>query len=270
MKSELIKTLFVALFPLTAFAQETRQPQNGDAFRTTTPINGTECDFGGGIGGLGGLQSAPAGSSFNIVGSTTNDYIISFWLWGTSASARAGVEAPSSKRARLNINNSTPAIPRNRYFLISKNQFEGNTNRLYKRWTATLGILTYPLKYRPQTGVFEKSFTVSAVGGASILFNRSNPNHSFAFTLGAGASSVNLTPKNTEGLTEAKDEAAATFSINLIYINDRLQIGATCGWDALFSGTDNKWDYNGKHWLAIGIGASIFTPDKPSSGVGKQ
>jgi hypothetical protein len=34
-----------------------------------------------------------------------------------------------------------------------------------------VGLLAYPFKYRPQSGKFEKAFTISAAGGVSIPLN---------------------------------------------------------------------------------------------------
>lgn len=254
------KLIFSALmlFSVGVYAQSDDQPKVGDAFQFRTPFGILQSNHNG--LSFGQEETAPQGSSFNIVNITEDSYVISFWDWNANTNP--------TKRATFNYN----AVNGNHlFFIIPKKDFLVTT-RVYKKWSPVLGILTFPFKYRPQTGVFEKTFSLSIAGGFNRLFSRINPDHSFAFTAAVGASSATLTPDNTRydsGITENTDKAAVTLSFNVIYIFERLQIAGSIGIDNLLDG-GNKigWDYNGRGWFSLGIGANIFSQDKGSKATG--
>lgn len=251
------------LFSSQTNAQTTDQPQTGDAFEFSTPFRLPETDQNGVAVPSSTSQSIPRGSAFNIVTMDNTNYTICFWNWSTAKGTPEGIESSNSKRSRLNF--SDPAGTQRRFFQIPKTSFPGITKRIYKRFNPVLGVLAYPFKYYPQDrGKFDKSFSISMTGGYSYLIHRTIPDQSFAFTLGVGLSSITLNDKNSE-LTEDQELSAATVSLNLIYIHERLQLALSFGTDKLIGGNDNGWNRDGNLWLGFGVGVNIFTIHKPST-----
>lgn len=237
--------------------------QNGDAGKFVTAYHLKESEIDGSNVSPANSESIPNGSKFSVVGSTNDSYIIYFWTWGTDDEAKDGEESANSKRRRLNFIGT-----KHRYFVIPKSAVAGNTKRMYQRAVPTIGAITYPLKYRPQTGKFEKSFSLAVTGGYSFLLKKTDPERSIALTAGIGAGSVTIDPSDTHpinGITKEEERASAIFSLNLIYIHKNLQIGISSGFDKLIGGNNINWFYDARGWFSFGIGANIFSVQKPAT-----
>lgn len=247
-----------------------------------------ECDASGNKAGML-LRTAPADAHFTIIKTQKDadgNYLIQFAEWeplnsvpknllttgsnNFTASGQAVTvdenNAPlTPQKIRESVDysyyfnfNYDPSTGLDRYFLISQAQLDARANILAARFTPTAGAVVMPFKFRSQSGDFTKDITISGMGGISWHPGR-RTEHALSLLFGVGITSVTLTPRNSL-VTENRDQAAITPSLCLLYQWERLQIGALLGTDIL--GEDNpSWRYNKKHWLAMGIGFSIFKPE---------
>lgn len=132
-----------------------------------------------------------------------------------------------------------------------------------------VGTLNYPFKYRPQAekGDFASGFNFGATLGYTI---RHNSLRRFVWSAMAGFSASNISidqvaaTKNQTDLATANNFGGFSFSLGLLAQQDKVQVGMFMGWDRLGLATNNKygWIYQGKPWLSIGWGISLFTPQK--------
>lgn len=188
------------------------------------------------------------GTKFTIVDETLSDYVLTVWNYGDP-----------EKDGRYSEDSVTGETY---FYLIPKNELDKISKILYKRWSATYGVTSFPFKYRPQTGVFEPTFSLSATGGVKYNFDRTNDDYSISFLLGVGPSSVSLTKDNTapwSGVTTSTQSSAVTLSFGMVFQMERVQIGLSLGMDSKLDGNREEWIYQGKDWLSLGIGLSLFS-----------
>jgi len=159
-------------------------------------------------------------------------------------------------------------------FLISIDQFNKNCGPFIKntiRWG--FGTMTYPFRWRTQTGVIEQSANIGLIFGYSHKFKGSS-DWSYGFYGGASETSNTLDSATTKGM-ERKTTTVATLtpSLNFILSWKTLQITIGRGWDFLVGEQSNiarNWIYKNKGWIGFGIGVSIFNTSAPSNANGTQ
>ncbi len=237
-------------------------------------------------------KTLPGGSKFTVIGkTTTGDYVVKFWNWGTQAELNAIVKTATSTAGTLNfIPGSTPIATgrqqkstetqhkiesfnlyfaagawHQRYFLIPGGDFTAYTEELTSVWSPAVGVATLPFKYRPGTHEFSKDLSISGLGGIRHmgLFGHLTTT-SFSTLVGIGVASVTLNSDNTNGtLTKSSDFAAISISLGEVVEWKRLQIGVFAGWDSVQKTDKNNWQNQGKIWVGFGIGFSIFSESSP-------
>ncbi|GAB1309169.1 hypothetical protein KH5_18520 [Urechidicola sp. KH5] len=138
--------------------------------------------------------------------------------------------------------------------------------------------LTIPLKYRfkdKENNIeedFSTSFNVSLFAGYSwgttSFFHRKkvgNKSNTWKFTLGAiiGTSTVTLDKSNTASNPLNDDESYTkgliSLGIGTTYVFNKINLGVFYGYDYAIGNYSERWDYNKKPWLGLGIGYSIFS-----------
>ncbi|MBX2980482.1 MAG: hypothetical protein KF905_14435 [Flavobacteriales bacterium] len=219
-------------------------------------------------------RTAPAGAKFSISDSIADDYIIRFWNWTNKdeVAAQKMIRKASDslppddalKRAQSLTNNlhTELATGAELFFKLEKKALSVCTEPLYARFSPLVGASVLPFKLRPQTGEFTKDITLSGMGGVKIRPWRKN-SFSIGALLGVGITSISLDSLNTEGrVTQPSDRSAITMSTGLVMQWERLQVGLFMGWDHLNKSDRRLWTHQGCHWLALGIGVSIFSEDK--------
>ena len=192
---------------------------------------------------------------FTIVGEYEDYYKIYFWNWIKD----------SEEYNDLNYNATTK---KQRFFLIKKNEIDIQSEKIYNRWSAEIGTLLFPFKYRPNDGTFEPTFSLNLTAGTSwnpFLTNR----HRFSLLFGVGPSSVKLNKYNINKSDVDIDGdlylAAVTLSLNLVYQYDFVQFGISGGIDNLFDNKKYDWKNQGKPWVSFGVGVNLFKSDKTAT-----
>ena len=234
------------------------------------------CDGKGkALAGITGFRTAQAGARFSISDSLTDHYIIRFWKW-TSDEEEGYQQTVKQADAQLLTDQARVARSRSRtntlrtdlatgtelFFKLEKKDLEPYAVPLFARFSPLVGASVLPFKLRPETGEFTKDLTLSGMGGFRIRPRRKD-SFSVGALLGVGITSVSLDSLNTEGrVLEPSDRSAITLSTGLVVQWERLQVGLFMGWDHLNKSDRRLWVHQGAHWLALGIGVSIFSEDK--------
>lgn len=253
MKKTLLATNFIALaFITTAQSKlnESRQTKSIQRIRefdwTTTAIK--QDNAGNEV-----IQTFPKRSRFTIADETTlpSHYIVYFWDWSSSTVA-------TSNYQKFNFNSATND---RKYFAIDKREIDIVSEKIFRLFSPSIGAMTFPFKYRPQNGKFEKTLAIGVTGGVTWNPTRINT-HTFSLLGGVSASSATL-DKYTTGpaanIMDATDRTAVTFSLNFVYQWEHLQIGISAGMDNILENEIVKWSHQGHGWLSIGIGVALFT-----------
>jgi hypothetical protein len=242
------------------------------------------CDGKGkAIAGITGFRTAPAGAKFSISDSLTDHYVIRFWNWTSDeeegyqqtikqADAQLLSDQARVERSLSNTNTlrTDLASGTDLFFKLEKKDLEAYALPLFARFSPLVGASVLPFKLRPQTGEFTKDLTLSGMGGVKIRPWRKE-SFSVGALLGVGITSVSLDSLNTEGrVLEPSDRSAITLSTGLVVQWERLQVGLFMGWDHLNKSDRKLWVHQGAHWLALGIGVSIFSEDSEVSKEGSN
>lgn len=194
-------------------------------------------------------RNIPSGSRFTIVDETTlaDYYIVFFWRYPDAI-----------KRANFNYETDGISV---KYFLVLKRQLESIAKQIFNRYQITGGAVTFPFKYRPQSGKFETTFAI----GGTVGF-RWNPwrfnEHTFSLLGGVAASSAKVDKYSTDpaaGITDPSDRASVTFLGSLFYQGGRFQIGISAGIDNLLDNEIPNWRYQGRGWISFGLGVGLFS-----------
>ncbi len=149
-------------------------------------------------------------------------------------------------------------------YLVAKSDVAADVEGATKKIIPLVGAFSFPFKYRPQSGILETSFSLSMVGGARFTLNEDNKQY-FSALLGIGSSSIMLNKDNTAlsaGITDNTSRAALTFSLSFLYQWDQLQLACSVGIDNNLDNRKDKWQYQSKPWLTIGLGFDIFKPQE--------
>ena len=120
-----------------------------------------------------------------------------------------------------------------------------------------VGAFTFPFKYRPQTGLFEPSLSLSGAVGVSVPINKDG-SASLSFMGSFGPSSISLSSKNSTD-TGTTSRSAAPSAFTVLGQWNKVQIALSVGIDDNLDNSTDKWIYQSKPWVSFGIGYSIFT-----------
>lgn len=245
-----MKKFLLIAFVLGFAVQSWGQSLINENRRLTHPVELEE------VGAPGLSKSVEKGSNFSVVGENDqgDKYKIYFWDWDKE-----------TDESKYNTFNYDMENKKQRYFLIDKNMIELHSVKIYSRIDPIYGVLTFPFKWRLDTGEIEPTFSLNIAGGAKWRPFRTE-RHVVSFLLGIGPSTVNLDHYNSN-IEEGFDDlttAAITLSGNLMYQFDTVQFGFSFGIDKIFDNKLYNWDSQGNPWFALGVGLNIFTND-PSS-----
>lgn len=259
-------------FAFLVFLTAVSLAQNGLTHTTVVEQALFPCAGDGTIATGAKTITVPAGSKFSIVGAKDDDHVIRFWRWSQSSSQQALSKRPFAEltpeeRAELARNKNfqfriDPTTREDIFFRIPKASMGLYTEPVVSKFSPTAGAAVLPFKLRPQYGEFTKDLALSGLVGASFHPYRREVN-SVKGLFGIGISSISLDSANTDGkVLQSSDRAAITISTGLVFEWEKVQLGLFLGWDHLNKSDRKLWVYQGAHWLALGIGVSIFSDEK--------
>jgi hypothetical protein len=129
-----------------------------------------------------------------------------------------------------------------------------------------LGVINFPFKYRAQKGLAD--FSGSFNFGVAIGYTFSHKSYSkWNFSLVSTYSISNIVldsasaTKNQARLVSSNNFTSFSFAFGGLLQYDKVQVGAFVGWDNLNRSNQLTygWVYQGKPWISVGFGYSIFS-----------
>lgn len=227
-----------------------------------------------------------AGQLFDVVGYTDDDDLIIRIVDYTTSSK--GKIKPSSKFYRFNYvedsasyHNKLSLAQRGardygdnqRYFKITDAELDAAaTSNHTIRGSLALGVLYFPFKYRPQEG--KQDFSGSFNFGAAIGYtfpHKEWRKTSFSLLSCYGISNVNVDSASVSGgydiLNTVSDYTALSLAAGFMVQYEKVQAGAFVGVDRISNKNQKNigWIYQGKPWISVGFGYSIFSVEKAAA-----
>lgn len=200
---------------------------------------------------------APQGAVFTKIDQVGDQLVVRFWLWKKS----------SVLQQRLNYADSSKNDYR--YFLLSTEEFNLKAIPRYRKNVSfTMGVAHIPFRLRSGPFDFSNHLSIGSSFGAKMQLS---PYQDISLNIVGGVSIANITLDSlgTNGRAESGETAPAfSPSLGVVLEVSKAQVGLYLGWD-LLSGKEKKiWLYQGKPWLSIGVGMSIFSaPTPPAPGI---
>lgn len=121
----------------------------------------------------------------------------------------------------------------------------------------SIGILTLPFKFRPQKEMsFDSDFNLNTT--LAIRLFTLGGGHMYT-QIGAGIGGVELSKNNAAIVDgEAIKANALTGLLGVMLQYKKVQTGLYVGTDFINNQSHYQWQYQGKPWLALGIGYQLF------------
>ena len=151
-------------------------------------------------------------------------------------------------------------------FCVERVVFERFSQKTYasgrSSYELAAGALILPVKLRfggaDRSFDFSKDLTISTTGGFRWRTSETRENY-FNALIGVGLSSVALNSDNTrKAIEKSTDRAALTWIAGGMFDIDKFQFGAFVGQDRISQPNQGDWVYQGRTWLAVGLGYSLF------------
>jgi hypothetical protein len=165
----------------------------------------------------------------------------------------------ADKRKIFNFNTDNSGNEKEpKFFVLEKSVFDKSCSEYIQRWNINFGALTTPFKFRRDPFLFTTNLNL----GTSVSFQKIfSINFTWGIVAGLSLSSVTLDSFSTKGIVLVSTERpAVTPSISgmIGYKNINLTVGF--GWDLInkTSALEKSWAYDGKKWIGIGLGVSLF------------
>lgn len=230
------------------------------AFAVAVPVR--TCSFDGEAAST--LTTPPDRAKFLVLGPAKgrDSVVIQFLNW----------KEGNPNRALLNFTNTDETV--RRYYCMPRTFIERFAERTYDTWRSsaelTAGALLLPVKLRPgkdSAGFdFSKDVTFGTAAGVRMRLSDHRAIYG-SWLIGAGISSATLSPATTNKVvTQSTERAAFTWTTGLMLEVDRFQFGGFVGQDRISQPNQADWIYQGRTWLALGLGYSLLStpPATPS------
>lgn len=196
---------------------------------------------------------APEGAKFRYLQTATDEkYVVIQFLWWNDTTTNYRL---------FNVDGGA-----RKTFCVERGTFERFSQKIYENgrssYELTAGALILPVKMRfggaDRSFDFSKDITISTTGGFRWRVSETRENY-FSALIGVGLSSVDLNPDNTKKIIDkSTDRAALTWIAGGMWDIDKFQFGAFVGQDRISQPNQGDWVYQGKTWLAVGLGYSLF------------
>lgn len=170
-----------------------------------------------------------------------------------------------------------------KYFCIKASDLvEGKVRKKYQTWKPLLsvGALAIPVKIRfgvnPDSSQhvpmdFTTDFTLGSTAGIKFRISKYDKNY-LNLLGGIGITSVIADSTSTRGVVKESNSklSAFTMTTGILAEFNGFQVGGFVGWDFVGRSVskfgNSAWDYQGKPWIAIGMGYQIISRNDEKNG----
>lgn len=275
-----ILSILLAIFTPSLFAQSSGVPYPSDR-QSTYELYGYRSNIKGETNGE--LVIVDPNIRFSIIDEIIRDstkfYLIRIWnkkLPKESASTekKAEYQLFQAKYLPDSIGGSgkSSELPKNQleqklfnYILVESSLIEKNTIQLYsKRFEPVAGPLVIPVKLRSSPFDFSTDISFGAAVGSAVRTSRQVENNRLYFLLSGGITAITIDSISTEGeVTESMDFPGFYMAAGAVLsLRNSFSLGLFVGVDYLSARNRNNWIYQGKPWVGVGIGISMFQLNK--------
>lgn len=216
------------------------------------------------------------GTIFNLINfDTSKNAIIKCWVFtdlGTQKQKKLKAlsgDSPIAKKYVGKADNET-------YFKMNLSDLNNLCVNYFSKENAfSWGFTIMPYKLRfgnkaERTFNFTNNFTIGLTSGWSYRF-KGRHEKNIALLGSVGVSAFSVDSLTTKGITKQSTATAAfTPAIGVVYEHDGFQIGIFTGADYCVNELSRTWVYQGKQWLSIGMGFSLFSKNKTNSSTDKD
>ncbi|SEO08238.1 hypothetical protein SAMN05192574_105236 [Mucilaginibacter gossypiicola] len=244
---------------------------------------------------------ASAGTKFSVTGfDKDNNIKVTFWRYRTSwynapnkdSAKKDSSKTDSTKSVRVYqrdaIRQSNVYQPEKdkvyigqwanyKEFAIKPDVFNRSCLAYYGPKTDfTWGVMTLPIKLRFGNGKerqfsFEEKLNLGFVAGVRKQIESTVP-QSINYIGGFGISNV-----RTDSLSQKSNKSPAgtsagafSFNVGVLYAYDNFQIGAFIGADYIPGSLGRDWKYQGRPWVGLAIGISLFSRNDTRAEAGEN
>ncbi len=150
-----------------------------------------------------------------------------------------------------------------KYFVVSLSYISSYANQYIGHGVdISAGVISLPLKLRLKDGDFNGSISIAGAGGIKWRASPYRNDRYHNILVGLGLSNLTIDSSN---ITKNKNNIVSnltglTMITGYVYQSGKIQMGVFLGWDFLTRSNQEKfgWVYQGKPWVSLGIGVSIF------------
>lgn len=212
-------------------------------------------------------------TKFSIVGfDADNNILITFWRYYSKDSTGKTIYTRTSTMTKAELN----SYPEEKAFIGSWANFKrfaikptvlnSSCKEYYGTQTEfTWGVMTLPIKARMGNGDdkffdFEERLNLGFVFGLKQQLKGYSP-QALNYLAGFGITSVktdSITLKDVK-LYEGKSALALSIHAGSLYQFDNFQVGLFIGADFVPGKVGRTWKYQGKPWIGLAIGVSLFS-----------
>ncbi|MGV3460625.1 MAG: hypothetical protein ACO1N9_09260 [Flavobacterium sp.] len=240
---------------------------------------------------------------FTIIGFTEdNNIIVRLWRFKGSEQPESSVNIISDKSEEESelIQNSSEYITEEangNKFIVSLTDLNDKCDLYHTtKYSFTSGITTVPIKLRfgdrneveegesPRYFDFLQNFNLGLSIGINKTF-QSKTKQSISFLISPAITTAEVSTTSlrtlpatptvpptdpptaeTTQVTTSEQSAAFSLSYGIIYEFNAFQVGVFSGWDWIPNELGQNWKYQGKPWLGLALGISIFKSNTEGSG----
>lgn len=258
------KIFFVVLISFCFTGVTNAQEQNnitGNFYVTNIDIPVFQFDFVKGKAMGQNTAIARRNTKFTAYKIEKDKLVVKFWDYSDSLPDEGQYQPLAEDQGTLYISQKTNG----KYFLMEMEDFNKMTAPYFgSKHSVVWGFSTIPIKLRFKNESsdfdFETGFTLGVNAGYEYSF-RSRKEQAIAFLTGFGVSTVEVS--HLEG--EPSTSGAFTPSLGVLYAYENFQVGLFLGKDFIGGSGGDSWGYNGKTWLGIGMGFTIFQQNKTNT-----
>ncbi|MEM6721293.1 MAG: hypothetical protein AAF611_18340 [Bacteroidota bacterium] len=158
-------------------------------------------------------------------------------------------------------------------FKMKLSDLNNKTREYYGKSTDfTFGVMTLPVKIRfgnkeERFFNFEENLNLGFTFGLRLQVpSRERQSHNIL----ASTAISRVSFENESEETNENSEAALSLSLGYLYQYQAFQIGTFLGFDFIPGNKGRSWEYQGKPWLGVAIGFSLFSKDNSNNQDGQQ
>lgn len=221
------------------------------------------------------LHIAKAGTKFTAYEVKKGMLLVKFWKFNEQGKQKSQTESTliySNNGGYHYVSKETDS----NYFLMEMEDFNGKVSPYNGYYNSFVwGFTTLPLKVRFKSKNrpfhYANSFSLGVNAGYEHGF-RGRKEQAIGAIVGVGGSTVQIESTDVSENYELSSSTSGAFTLSagVVYSYEQFQIGCFLGTDLIPGELGKHWLYQGKPWLGLGLGFTIFQKNKTKASSGGE